>query len=125
MAEPVHREIGESTMKRIDAYIRPYALDEVREALVEAGVHGLSAIEVRGFGRQKGHAELFRGREYEQEFLPKVKLEILVQDEQANGVVEAITKAARTDSVGDGKIAILPVDDIVRIRTGESGSTAV
>lgn len=112
-------------MKRIDAYIRPHALEAVRDALVEAGVQGLSAIEVRGFGRQKGHSELFRGSEYEQSFVPKVKLEVLVDDDQVAKVVEAIVSTAQSGTVGDGKLSVLPVEDVVRIRTGESGSSAV
>lgn len=112
-------------MKRIDAYIRPHVLEPVREALVEMGVQGLSAVEIRGFGRQKGHSELFRGSEYENLFMPKVKLEILVNDDIASAVVDAIISVARTGKVGDGKIAIIPVDDVIRIRTGESGASAI
>jgi len=112
-------------MKKIEAYIRPNALDDVREALVEAGVRGMSAVEVRGFGRQKGQTELFRGSEYEHYFLPKVKLEILLADDEVTGAIEAIISAARTGNVGDGKISISPVEDVVRIRTGESGSAGV
>ena len=112
-------------MKKIEAYIRPNALDEVREALVEAGVRGMSAVEVRGFGRQKGQTELFRGSEYEHYFLPKVKLEILLADDEVAGAIEAIISAARTGNVGDGKIAVSPVEDIIRIRTGETGEAVV
>jgi len=112
-------------MKRIDAYIRPHALEPVREALVAVGVKGLTALEVRGFGRQRGHGEVFRGAEYENLFLPKVKLEILADDADVQRITEAIASAARTGKVGDGKLAVIPVDDVVRIRTGESGSGAV
>ncbi len=112
-------------MKKIEAYIRPNALDDVREALVEAGVRGMSAVEVRGFGRQKGQTELFRGSEYEHYFLPKVKLEILLDEDEVAGAIDAIISAARTGNVGDGKIAVSSVDDVVRIRTGESGTAGV
>ena len=112
-------------MKKVEAYIRPNALDDVREALVEAGVRGMSAVEVRGFGRQKGQTELFRGSEYEHYFLPKVKLEILLDDDEVSGAIDAIISAARTGNVGDGKIAVSAVEDVVRIRTGESGAAGV
>ena len=112
-------------MKKIEAYVRPNALEDVREALVDAGIKGMSALEVRGFGRQKGHTELFRGSEYELQFLPKIKIEILIGDDDVSTAVEAIIKAARTGNVGDGKISIAPVDDVIRIRTGESGIDGV
>ena len=112
-------------MKKVEAYIRPSALDDVREALVEAGVTGMSVVEVRGFGRQKGHTELFRGSEYEHHFLPKVKVEIMLQEKDVQAAVEAIISASRTGSVGDGKIGISPLDDVIRIRTGESGLDGV
>jgi len=111
-------------MKKIEAIIKPFKLDEVREALAKAGITGLTVTEVKGFGRQKGHSELYRGAEYQVEFLPKVKLEILVDDAQAAPIVEALEKAARTGKIGDGKIFILPIDDALRIRTGERGSAA-
>jgi nitrogen regulatory protein P-II 1 len=112
-------------MKKIEAIIKPFKLDEVREALAKAGVTGLTITEVKGFGRQKGHSELYRGAEYRVEFLPKVKLEILVDDANVPPVVEALTTAARTGRIGDGKIFVLPVDDALRIRTGERGPQAI
>jgi nitrogen regulatory protein P-II 1 len=111
-------------MKKIEAIIKPFKLDEVREALAKAGVTGLTITEVKGFGRQKGHSELYRGAEYVVEFLPKVKLEILVEDSLVGPVVEALMAAARTGRIGDGKIFVLPVDDALRIRTGERGAAA-
>ena len=108
-------------MKKIEAYIKPFKLDDVKAALMEAGVRGMSVTEIRGFGRQKGHTELYRGSEYKVDFLPKTKLEIVVADEMADSVIEVIQKVARTGQVGDGKIFVLPVEDAVRIRTGESG----
>src|SRR4029453_13994731 len=113
-----------ASMKKIEAIIKPFKLDEVREALAKAGITGPTVTEVKGFGRQKGHSELYRGAEYQVEFLPKVKLEILVDDAQAAPIVEALEKAARTGKIGDGKIFILPVDDALRIRTGERGAAA-
>ena len=112
-------------MKKIEAIIKPFKLDEVKEALSQAGVQGMTVTEVKGFGRQKGHTELYRGAEYVVEFLPKVKLEILVDDAAVAAVVDAIIRAARTGRVGDGKIFIQPVADAVRIRTGEHGSGAI
>jgi len=111
-------------MKKIEAIIKPFKLDEVREALAKAGITGLTVTEVKGFGRQKGHSELYRGAEYQVEFLPKVKLEILVEDAQASPIVEALATAARTGRIGDGKIFIVPIDDALRIRTGERGAAA-
>jgi nitrogen regulatory protein P-II 1 len=111
-------------MKKIEAIIKPFKLDEVREALAKAGITGLTVTEVKGFGRQKGHSELYRGAEYQVEFLPKVKLEILVEDAQASPIVEALAAAARTGRIGDGKIFIVPIDDALRIRTGERGAAA-
>jgi nitrogen regulatory protein P-II 1 len=108
-------------MKKIEAYIRPFKLDDVKSALMEIGVRGLSVTEVRGFGRQKGHTELYRGSEYRVDFLPKSKLEIVVKDEMVEQVIEVIMKVARTGQVGDGKIFVLPVEDAIRIRTDESG----
>ena len=112
-------------MKKIEAIIKPFKLDEVREALSEVGISGLTVTEVKGFGRQKGHTELYRGAEYVVDFLPKVKLEIIVRGEQVAEVVETIEKAAKTGRIGDGKIFVLPIDEIIRIRTGERGSAAI
>jgi len=112
-------------MKKIEAYIKPFKLDDVKAALMEIGVRGMSVTEVRGFGRQKGHTELYRGSEYKVDFLPKSKLEIVVADDKVEQVIEVIQKVARTGQVGDGKIFILPVEDAVRIRTGESGDGAL
>lgn len=112
-------------MKLIQAIIKPFKLDDVREALTEIGITGMTAIEVKGFGRQKGHTELYRGAEYVVDFLPKVKLEIVVKEEQVEAVVEAIQKAARTGKIGDGKLFVLPVEQAIRIRTGEQGRDAV
>lgn len=112
-------------MKKVEAYIKPFKLDDVKAALMEAGVRGMSVTEIRGFGRQKGHTELYRGSEYKVDFLPKTKLEIVVADEMTDSVIEVIQKVARTGQVGDGKIFVLPVEDAVRIRTGESGDGAL
>jgi nitrogen regulatory protein P-II 1 len=112
-------------MKRIEAIIKPFKLDEVKEALSKAGVEGMTVSEVKGFGRQKGHTELYRGAEYVVDFLPKVKIEILVNDTKAAEVVQVIESTARTGKIGDGKIFVLPVDDVVRIRTGERGPDAL
>lgn len=112
-------------MKLIQAIIKPFKLDDVREALTEIGVTGMTAIEVKGFGRQKGHTELYRGAEYVVDFLPKIKLEIVITDEQVDAVIEAITTAAQTGKIGDGKIFVLPVEQAIRIRTGELGNDAV
>ncbi len=112
-------------MKKIDAIIKPFKLDDVREALSEIGVTGMTAIEVKGFGRQKGHTELYRGAEYVVDFLPKVKIEIVVADEQVDRCIEAITNAARTGKIGDGKIFVTTVEKIVRIRTGEMDNDAI
>jgi nitrogen regulatory protein P-II 1 len=108
-------------MKKIEAYIKPFKLDEVKEALMEVGVGGITVIEVKGFGRQKGHTELYRGSEYQVDFLPKIKIELVVRDELADRVVDTIAGAARTGQIGDGKIFISAVEDAVRIRTSESG----
>jgi nitrogen regulatory protein P-II 1 len=112
-------------MKKIEAIIKPFKLDEVKEALQEVGVQGLSVIEVKGFGRQKGHTELYRGAEYVVDFLPKVKIEIVLADDMVDAAVEAIVSAARTDKIGDGKIFISSVEQVIRIRTGETGEDAV
>ena len=112
-------------MKKIEAIIKPFKLDEVKEALHDVGVSGITVTEARGFGRQKGHTELYRGAEYVVDFLPKVKLEVVVDDPLAERVVEAIQNAAQTGRIGDGKIFVLPVEEALRIRTGERGSDAI
>ena len=108
-------------MKKIEAVIKPFKLDEVREALSEVGITGLTVTEVKGFGRQKGHTELYRGAEYVVDFLPKIKIEVVVNGDVVEQAVEAIIKAARTGKIGDGKIFVMPIEQVVRIRTGESG----
>ncbi|HDD35295.1 MAG TPA: P-II family nitrogen regulator [Candidatus Desulfofervidus auxilii] len=112
-------------MKKIEAIIKPFKLDEVKEALTEIGIYGMTVSEVRGFGRQKGHTEVYRGAEYVVDFLPKVKIEIVVSEEIVLKVVETIKKAAYTGKIGDGKIFVLPVEEAVRIRTGEIGEEAI
>lgn len=112
-------------MKKVEAIIRPFRIDDVREALAEIGVKGMTLTEVKGYGRQKGHTELYRGSEYQIDFLPKIKLEVVVADTVAEKVIEAIMIAARTGQVGDGKIFVYSVDDVIRVRTGESGEEAL
>ncbi|MDQ6646317.1 MAG: P-II family nitrogen regulator [Pseudomonadota bacterium] len=112
-------------MKMISCIIRPYKLDEVRDALTAAGVSGITVSEVRGFGRQKGHTELYRGAEYVVDFLPKLKLEVVVDDGQLDGVLEAVQQSAKTGSVGDGKIFVSTIDQVIRIRTGELDADAL
>ena len=112
-------------MKQITAVIKPFKLEEVRESLADVGVSGLTVTEVKGFGRQKGHTELYRGAEYVVDFLPKVKVEVVVKDEDVERVVEAIVAAAKTGKIGDGKIFVTPVEQVIRIRTGETGDDAV
>jgi nitrogen regulatory protein P-II 1 len=112
-------------MKKVEAIIKPFKLDEVKEALQAVGVQGITVSEVKGFGRQKGHTELYRGAEYVVDFLPKVKLEIVVTDEMASQVVDAIVKAAQTGRIGDGKVFVTSIDEVVRIRTGERGPDAL
>ena len=112
-------------MKKIEAIIRPFRIDDVREALGEMGVKGMTLTEVKGYGRQKGHTELYRGSEYQIDFLPKIKIEVVVADRLADKVIETIINAARTGQVGDGKIFISDVEDAVRVRTGESGEDAL
>ena len=112
-------------MKKIEAIIKPFKLDEVKEALQEAGVQGITVVEAKGFGRQKGHTELYRGAEYVVDFLPKVMLSIVVEDKTVDKVVEAIMNAARTGRIGDGKIFISDVQEVIRIRTGEKGTDAI
>ena len=112
-------------MKKIEAVIKPFKLDEVKEALQEIGIQGLSVIEVKGFGRQKGHTELYRGAEYVVDFLPKVKIEVALEDDQVEPAIAAIIDAAKTDKIGDGKIFVSTIEQAIRIRTGESGSEAL
>ncbi|WJW74925.1 P-II family nitrogen regulator [Thiohalobacter sp. IOR34] len=112
-------------MKKVEAIIKPFKLDDVREALSEIGIAGMTAIEVKGFGRQKGHTELYRGAEYVVDFLPKVKLEVVVKEEDVERCIEAIMKAARTGKIGDGKIFVTGVEKVVRIRTGEQDADAI
>jgi nitrogen regulatory protein P-II 1 len=112
-------------MKKIEAVIKPFKLDEVKEALQDLGVQGMTVMEAKGYGRQKGHTELYRGAEYVVDFLPKIKIEVVVPDDQLAAAIEAITNAARTGRIGDGKIFVSELLDVVRIRTGESGSAAI
>jgi len=112
-------------MKMVEAIVKPFKLDEVKDALTKAGIQGMTVEEVKGFGRQKGHTELYRGAEYTVDFLPKVKLQILVTDDKVAEVVDAITAAARTGKIGDGKIFVYPIEEVVRIRTGEKGADAI
>jgi nitrogen regulatory protein P-II 1 len=126
MAPPLlHSAQRAMHVKKIEAIIKPFKLDEVKDALDKIGVTGITITEAKGFGRQKGHTELYRGAEYRVEFLPKVKVEILVDESKATAVVDAIIEAARTGRIGDGKIFVSPIDDAVRIRTGERGATAI
>jgi nitrogen regulatory protein P-II 1 len=115
----------EPDMKKVEAIIKPFKLDEVKEALHEVGVQGITVTEAKGFGRQKGHTELYRGAEYVVDFLPKVKIEIVLMPEQVDAAVEAILKAARTGRIGDGKIFVLDIEEAIRIRTGERGADAI
>ena len=112
-------------MKKIEASIKPFKLDEVKEALQDVGVQGLSVVEVKGFGRQKGHTELYRGAEYVVDFLPKVKIEVVLADDQVDEALNAIIESAKTDKIGDGKIFVSPVEQAIRIRTGEAGEDAL
>ncbi len=112
-------------MKKVEAVIKPFKLDDVKEALTQLGVFGMTVTEVRGFGRQKGHTELYRGSEYTIDFLPKVKIEVVVPNEMVDKVVSAIVSAAKTGSIGDGKVFVLPIGEAVRIRTGEKGESAI
>jgi nitrogen regulatory protein PII len=122
-AEPPKRE--RETMKKIEAIIKPFKLEEVKEALADLGVEGMTVSEVKGFGRQKGHTEVYRGSEYTVDFLPKIKIEVVLTDTLAVSATEAIVKAARTGKIGDGKVFLSPVDEAIRIRTEERGETAV
>jgi nitrogen regulatory protein P-II 1 len=117
------REVRE--MKKVEAIIKPFKLEEVKEALNSLGIQGMTVSEVKGFGRQKGHTELYRGAEYIVDFLPKVKIEVVVKDEILDKVLDAVSNAAKTGRIGDGKIFVLPVEDVVRIRTGETGEEAI
>ncbi len=112
-------------MKKVEAVIKPFKLDEVKEKLIEAGIKGLTVTEVRGFGRQKGHTELYRGAEYIVDFLPKLKLELIISDDQLDDTIEVISKAAQTGKIGDGKIFITNLEEVIRIRTGERGQEAI
>jgi len=112
-------------MKKVEAIIKPFKLDEVKEALQEIGVQGLSVLEVKGFGRQKGHTELYRGAEYVVDFLPKVKIEVVLGDDQVDAAIEAIVAAAKTDKIGDGKVFVSDISQAIRIRTGEAGEDAL
>jgi nitrogen regulatory protein P-II 1 len=112
-------------MKKVEAIIKPFKLDEVKDALVEIGIGGMTVTEVRGFGQQKGHTEIYRGTEYVIDFLPKVKIEVVVRDEDVEKVIETIMKTAQTGRVGDGKIFVIPVEEVIRIRTGERGEQAI
>ncbi len=112
-------------MKKIEAIIKPFKLDDVKEALHEIGLQGMTVIDARGFGRQKGHTEMYRGAEYVVDFLPKVKIELIVRDDQVEGAVEAIARAAQSGRIGDGKIFVYPVENVIRIRTGETGEDAI
>ena len=114
-----------SAMKKIDAIIKPFKLDDVREALAEVGITGMTVSEASGYGRQRGHAEVYRGAEYQIDFVPKVRLEILVEDFDASSVADIILKAAQTGRIGDGKIWVVPVEEVVRVRTGERGAEAL
>ncbi|ALL13369.1 P-II family nitrogen regulator [Caulobacter henricii] len=112
-------------MKKIEAIIKPFKLDEVKEALQEMGVQGMTVLEAKGYGRQKGHTELYRGAEYVVDFLPKIKVEVVIEDSQLEPALEAITRAARTGRIGDGKIFVSEIAEVIRIRTGENGPAAV
>jgi nitrogen regulatory protein P-II 1 len=112
-------------MKKVEALIKPFKLEEVKDALIKIGIHGMTVSEVRGFGRQKGETEIYRGTEYVVDFLPKIKIEVIVKDDEVEKVVETIANTARTGRVGDGKIFVIPVEDVIRIRTGERGEAAI
>ena len=112
-------------MKKIEAIIKPFKLDDVREALTDIGITGMTVTEVKGFGRQKGHTEVYRGAEYAVDFLPKIKMELVLRDDQVDQAVDVIIETARSGKIGDGKIFILPVEEVIRIRTGETGETAI
>jgi nitrogen regulatory protein P-II 1 len=124
-AAPFRSEVMEANMKKIEAIIKPFKLDEVKEGLQEVGIQGITVTEAKGFGRQKGHTELYRGAEYVVDFLPKVKLEVVIEDDLVDGAVEAIQNAAKTGRIGDGKIFLSNVEGAIRIRTGETGNDAL
>ena len=124
-AEAFHIDEARWDVKKVEAIIKPFKLDEVKQALSEVGVAGLTATEVKGFGRQKGHTELYRGAEYVVDFLPKVKVEVVVSDQLVGRVMEVIERAAKTGRIGDGKIFVVPVEEVIRIRTGERGEEAL
>jgi nitrogen regulatory protein P-II 1 len=124
-SEAMNQTRGSRPMKKIEAIIKPFKLDEVKEALQAAGIQGLSVTEVKGFGRQKGHTELYRGAEYVVDFLPKVKIEVVLADDLVDAAIKAIVEAARTEKIGDGKIFVTPVEQAIRIRTGETGDDAI
>ena len=117
--------VGERIVKKIEAIIKPFKLEDVKQALHQEGIEGMTIIDAKGFGRQKGHTELYRGAEYVIEFMPKVKIEVVLADDQVDGAVDAIVNAAKTDKIGDGKIFVSPVEQAVRIRTGETGEDAL
>ena len=121
----IRRVSGGEPMKKIEAIIKPFKLDEVKDALNEIGLKGITVTEAKGFGRQKGHTELYRGAEYVVDFLPKVKIELVLEDDQVEGAIEAILNAAKTGRIGDGKIFVSPVEEAIRIRTGEKGPEAI
>jgi len=123
--KPTKKELRHMALKKIEAIIKPFKLEEVKEALTEAGIEGMTATEVKGFGRQKGHTEIYRGSEYTVDFLPKVKLEIVLPEASVPKAVAAILKAAKTGKIGDGKIFVLPLDEVIRIRTEDRGEKAV
>jgi nitrogen regulatory protein P-II 1 len=112
-------------MKLVIAIVKPFKVEDVKASLQEVGVAGLTVTEARGFGRQRGHTEVYRGAEYQVDFVPKSRIEVMVEDDQVDGVIDAIVKSARTGKIGDGKVAVLPLDEVVRIRTGETGRTAL
>jgi len=112
-------------MKKIEAIVKPFKLDDVKSALSELGVEGMTVSEVKGFGRQKGHTEIYRGSEYTVDFLPKIKIEVVLPDDQVNAAVSAVVKAAQTGKIGDGKVFVSPIEDAIRIRTGDRGESAV
>ena len=112
-------------MKLVTAIIKPFRLDEVKDALMDVGIHGMTVTESRGFGRQRGHTESFRGAEYQIDFVPKIRIEVAVDDDRVNEIVKAIVTAAKTDSIGDGKVWVVPLEEVIRIRTGEKGTDAL
>ena len=123
--QPKAPSLTDKPMKKVEAIIKPFKLEDVKEALAEVGVQGMTVVEVKGFGRQKGHTEIYRGSEYTVDFLPKVKIEVVVEDERCDSVVDAIVKAANTGKIGDGKVFVSAVSEAIRIRTGERGREAV